>query len=279
MRKLLERTIESIGDRLVLLAPPGKLSPHFHRIVRDPAEHARRCRDVQLLRGGVYLRDGALRPQDLTSDGLHRTPEDEQSWHVLMVDGQGRLEACIWYLEHDNSVSLDDLRARTCPLALRAGTRDQFREAVETEIALARKEGIRYAESGGWAVSEESRLGTDGLVLALSAFSLGNISGGVRALSTATSRHCSTRILQRLGGSPLAHNGEAIPSYFDPKHRCDMDVLRFDSRRPDPKYLGLVRLLEKQLANVPVVVRAAAAPAHAVPMNQQRLAARPVAAA
>jgi len=281
MRKLLERTILSVDRRLVLLAPPGKLPSFFKRVEVDPAAHRRRVREMQALRGGVYLRDGAVQPQDLSADGLHQTPEDDQSWHVLMLNENQSLDSCIWYLEHENSVGLEDLRARHCPLALRSASRDTFRKAIETEIKLARQDGIKYAESGGWAVTERCRCSTEGLVLALAAFSLGNICGGVLALSTATSRHKSSEILRRMGGSLLSVDGEQIPSYFDPKYKCEMDLLRFDSRRPNRKYLGLVEMLRDKLAEVLVIARPAIAPVSELSriFNPTDLAIRPSVAA
>jgi hypothetical protein len=44
-----------------------------------------------------------------------------------------------------------------------------------------------------------------------------------------------------------------VPSYFDPKYNCEMELLRFDSRRPNVKYAGLIELLRDRLANVSVI--------------------------
>jgi hypothetical protein len=37
-----------------------------------------------------------------------------------------------------------------------------------------------------------------------------------------------------------------------------MELLRFDSRRPDAKYNGLIELLRRKLASVPVIANAPA---------------------
>jgi hypothetical protein len=72
-------------------------------------------------------------------------------------------------------------------------------------------------------------------------------------MTTATARHASATILRRLGGAPLEADGEMIPSYFDPRYKCQMELLRFDSRRPSGRYAALVDLLKDKLARVNVL--------------------------
>jgi len=253
MLTLLERSIASADGRLTLLAPPGPLSAFFRNVDIDASRHGKLFREMQRLRGEVYLRDGAIERHELSAAGLHQTPEDDNSWHLLMLDEEGRLNSCIWYLEHDNSTAIDALRARNCWLARAPESRDTFRRAVEAELRQARSESLRFAESGGWAVAEGSRCSTEGLLLALGAFAMGNVSGGVRALATATARHCSSTILRRLGGSLLGAGGQAISSYYDPKYKCDMELLRFDSRSPNARYAEWVDYLHSELADARVI--------------------------
>ena len=130
---------------------------------------------------------------------------------------------------------MEDLRVRHTPLARSAEWRDKLWKGVESELKRARSERLRYAEVGGWAVSERSRCTSEGLVLALAGYSLGRICGGCLGITTATVRHCSSSILRRLGGAPLAADGAPVPSYYDSRYGCEMEILRFDSRRPNPK--------------------------------------------
>ena len=254
MLTLLHRSIGSINNRLVLLAPPKASVPAaFENLEVDPARHEAFLRDAQRLRGRIYLRDGAVTPQQLSTGGLHQTPEDEESWHLLMTDKSGGLSACVWYMEHAPTVSIDRLRVRHCPLAHQPESRATLWKAVELELARARQDGLGYAEVGGWAVSEQSRCTSEGLVLALGGYSLGRMLGGALGMTTATVRHCSSTILRRLGGSRLMADGRTVPSYYDPKYKCEMELLRFDSRQPNPKYGGLVELLREKLADVLVV--------------------------
>jgi hypothetical protein len=258
--KLLERTIESLDHRLVLLAPRTSVPAFFKNVSTDSRRHLRLVREMQKLRGGIYLDDGALGREQLTSEGLHETVEDEKSWHLLMIDSRQRVTGCAWYLQHAPSVRVDDLRVRCCPLARIGEWRDHLWKGVESELGRARRERLHYAEVGGWAVSERSRCTSEGLVLALAGYSLGRIAGDCLGITTATVRHCSSSILRRLGGAPLDADGTPIPSYYDPRYKCEMEILRFDSRRPNPKFGGLIERLREKMATVQIVALPAALP-------------------
>jgi hypothetical protein len=254
--KLLERTISSLDQRLLLLAPPHSAVPtFFQRVQTDASRHRRLVREMQKLRGSIYLTDGALGRDELTKAGLHETAEDEHSWHLLMVDKDQHVTGCAWYLQHEGAVKVEDLRVRCCPLARMTEWRDRLWKGVESELTRAREDRLRYAEVGGWAVSPRSRCTSEGLVLALAGYSLGRICGDCLGITTATVRHCSSSILRRLGGKPLEVDGSPIPSYYDPRYKCEMEILRFDSRQPSAKFTGLIERLREKMANVEVLVR------------------------
>jgi hypothetical protein len=270
MLKLLERTIHSLDDRLVLLAPQAPVLNRFHNVETNAHRHRQLVREMQALRGSIYLSDGAIGRDQLSTEGLHETTEDQRSWHLLMLDKDRHVSGCAWYLEHDTDVRVEELRVRHTPLARTSGWREKLWAGVEAEITRARRAGLRYAEVGGWAVSPESRCTSEGLVLALAGYSLGRIRGGCLGITTATVRHCSSSILRRLGGAPLSVNREAVPRYYDPRYDCEMEILRFDSRRPNKKYAGLIELLEQKMANVHVIAQAAEEPV-AAPATQGAL--------
>jgi hypothetical protein len=262
MLRLLERNIASVDERLVLLAPPqAVVPPHFRNVTYDDAKHRELVREMQRLRGSVYLEEGNVRNDQLTDDGLHATPEDARSWHLLMRDRGGRVSACAWYMEHDNSATINSLRVRNCPLARVGDWSDRLREAVEAELAKARRDQLRYAEVGGWAVSRERRCTSEGLVLALAAYGLCRALGGALGITTANVKHSSSSILRRLGGAYLEAEGTAIPAYFDNHYNADIEILRFDSRHPAGKYSGLIDALRHKLSNVAVYAGSAAAQA------------------
>jgi hypothetical protein len=149
-------------------------------------------------------------------------------------------------------VSIQNLRVRTCPLARVDQWREPLIGALQSELAKARRNRLRYAEVGGWAVAKERRCTSEGLLLALGAYGLCRILGGALGLTTANVKHSSSSILRRLGGSYLEFQGQVIPSYFDSRYNADIELLRFDSRRPAPKYSGLIAKLQERLATVPV---------------------------
>jgi hypothetical protein len=44
-----------------------------------------------------------------------------------------------------------------------------------------------------------------------------------------------------------------VPSYYDPAYDCEMELLRFDSRRPNPKYAGVIERLRETMADICVI--------------------------
>jgi hypothetical protein len=58
--------------------------------------------------------------------------------------------------------------------------------------------------------------------------------------------------LRRLGAASLAWNGQILPTYYDLTYRCEMEVVAFDSRRPHPRFQGMVEQLKKELMLAPV---------------------------
>jgi hypothetical protein len=254
MLRLLERNITSVDDRMVLLAPPGaerQASQFSDNLVVDAALHEALLHDIQRLRGSIYLADGALRPHHL-NEGRHETPEDSRSWHLLALDSAGRPTGCIWYLQHPDMPDFEELRVRHAAIASTPHWASKVRAALTLDIDRARAEQVHFAEVGGWAVAKDSRL-TDCLTLVLGIYGLSQMCGGAFVAATATIRHGSSAILRRLGGSPLEGAGFKIPSYFDPAYDCEMEILRFDTRKPGSKFVRLVEALKTRMSRLPVV--------------------------
>ena len=128
-----------------------------------------------------------------------------------------------------------------------------LKRAVESEIALAKTRRLSFVEVGGWAVAEHVRNTAEPLRLGLVAYSLGRLMGGAVGLCTATRRHCSSSILRRIGGSCLEHEGTVIPTYYDPRYACEMDILRFHSWSPNPRYELWIEEIRKSLQRLTIV--------------------------
>ncbi len=178
MLSFLERQAALIDRRLVLLAPRSAYTAPFFNLEHSSERHSALLGEVQRLRGAIYVGDGAVRGDDLSSDGRHETAEDRNSWHFLMLTPGGKVSSCVWYLAHEGARRVEELRVRACPLGRDAAWHDTFRTAVEDELTRAGRDGLRFAEVGGWAVSRQSRCTSEGLLLALAAYSLGRLFGG-----------------------------------------------------------------------------------------------------
>jgi hypothetical protein len=254
MRRLIERSIASIEEQLVLVAPLERSCfDGFSNITSDTAHNRRLISEMQRLRGSIYLDEGNVKRCEVTSDGRHQTPEDDHSWHLLMTDANGHVRSCALYLLHENATSIQDLRVRHCPLVQSAESRRQVTHAIESEMHRARRAGLRFAELGGWAISKARRGSPEGLMMALATYALSRMLGGALGLTTANVAHSCSSILRRLGGSYLEFEAAPIPSYFDRRYNTDVDLLRFDSRSPSPKYAELIDMVVGKLADVSVV--------------------------
>jgi hypothetical protein len=211
--------------------------------------------EMQRMRGLVYLRDGAIRIDELASDGRHKMAVDERSWHVLTLDGGGRVSGCLRYLEERQASRFDELWIQHSALARCPVWGRKFRHAVEREMTRAWQKGIGFGEVGGWAVAEERRLTSDPLRMVLGTCGLFRLLGGCAGLATATVRHGSAAILRRIGLTPLTDDGVELPSYYDPRYQCEMEALRFDSDFPSPKYAQAIDELSCWMELAPVICR------------------------
>jgi hypothetical protein len=237
-----------------LLAPSASEIPAvFYNRHQNEGLHLRLLREMQKLRGGVYLRDGAIEAHQLTRDGRHCVAADASSWHVLTTDSDNRVLGCARYLPYPNTVGFVDLGIRTCPLAQHDHWSGKFRSGVETQISIARRDKLACVEVGGWALSEDVRASMEAMRVALSSYALAELLGGCIGFTTATTRHASSSILRRLGGKPLNVNGLEIPSYFDPHYNCEMELLCFDSRQLNPRYKAWAEDLQSDLMSAPVI--------------------------
>jgi len=230
------------------------ISGQFLNVEVDSRRHHELFAEMQRFRGSVYLSDGAIRPADLT-DGRHKVCIDEHSWHVLSIDSSGRICACLRYLEERTASGFDDLWVRHAALSQCPKFGNRFRGAVETEMERARQMQIGFGEVGGWAVAESHRGTLEPLRIILATYGLLQLRGGCTGIATATFRHSSATILRRIGLNSLSWDGAELPPYYDPKYRCDMEVLHFDSRFPNQKYRDSVSELSHALAASPVICR------------------------
>ena len=247
-------------EQFVILPPANFAAPRiFRNVETDARHHEELVAEMQRLRGSAYLRDGAIQPADLTSDGRHRLAIDQHGWHVLALDSDRRVCGCLRYLEEKKVTRFEDLSVQQSALARCPQWGRLFRRAVQTEMGRARQKRFGFGEVGGWAVAENRRWTTDPLRMVLAACALFRVLGGCVGLATATVRHGSSAILRRIGLGPLVIDGVELPAYYDPQYRCQMEALRFDSDFPNPRYAAAICELSTQLETVPVICHGHAA--------------------
>ncbi len=237
---------------LVLLAPTAAVPPHFANVKPDSHRYQALMHEMQELRGSVYLKMRAIR-EDQLSGGRHRQRVDEESWHLLVLNDQGRVRGCVRYREYSNQADFSQLGVAKSALAKCSQWGNHLRSSVEGELFLSRQLGLSYIEVGGWALHEDARMTTEALRMALIPYCLSQVLGGGIGISTATQQNGSASILRKIGGLPLTHAARELPSYHDPQYNSQMEVLRFYSWAPNPRYTGLIADLKRQLRTIPVV--------------------------
>jgi hypothetical protein len=238
----------------IVLAPAGAGVPNsFRRVEKDPAIHTILLSALQRLRGRVYLEDGAINRSDLTFDGRFIQPIDNFAWHLVRLNEAGEVCGCARYMAHPGPLCFDDMGVSRTPLSRSWEWGRRLRAAIESEIELAASRRVDYVEVGGWALAPEVRCTVEALRIALGMFSMARLLGGCIGVTTATRRHCSASILRRIGGHALTSHGDEIPRYFDPRFDCEMEILRFDSAKPNPRFETWIDELKGYLSGIPVV--------------------------
>jgi hypothetical protein len=212
---------------------------------------------MQRLRGRIYLQDGAIQPWEISDDLRHRMEIDERSWHLLVTDEHARISGCARFRTYENTAPLEMLGVRSSALARHPEWAGRLRTGIEARLEEARQRSIGFAEVGGWAIAENRRHTRDALRVALAIYGLAQLLGGFIGLTTATIRHCSAQILRKIGGTGLESDGAALPPYYDPQYRCEMQLLRFDSMAPPARYHAWLDQIRAELEEAPVVCRSA----------------------
>ena len=243
-------------QRLLLLAPSSLTEDaNFGSCqIIDKSQYNFLLSEAQRLRARVYLQDGAIDPGEILRDGRLIHTHDEDSWQLLVINWNGEVAGCARYIPHKEEVSFSELAIAKSALASSHPWGRRLRRAVEAERAKARRRGINFAEVGGWALAEELRYSMAALEIFVNICALARLFGGAVAVTTATFRHHSSSILRKLGGHGLVtKEGIELPSYYDPKYKCEMEILRFDTDSPNPRYLDRIKYCQQKLATVPAI--------------------------
>ena len=250
---MVPKPFDARARSFLLLAPSRRAVPSGYEMVdTDPRRHQRLMAEMQRLRGRIYLEDGAIAPDQL-SGSRHQLEVDEGSWHLLIVDQHERVCGCARYREYPNTASYNRLTVARSALARCRDHGHRLKKSVNAELELARRLDLPYVELGGWALDISIRGTSDALRMAMSTYALSQSLGGGVGVSTVTQRHSSSSILRRLGGRVFEWDGAELPPYYDPEYRCGMEVLKFYSWSPNPRYEDWVVGMKSALRRTPVV--------------------------
>lgn len=246
---------EARSRRLILLAPCSARVPFpFRRPDSDRNRYRSLLYEMQRLRAEVYVQDGAIRRSSLV-DGRHQSDRDSLSWHLLVLNAQDRICGCARYYEHPRTLMYSELTPAHCALARSADWSIPLRSALKAELAFSRDMDLPCVELGGWALAPEIRGTTEALRMALGTYAFWQMLGNAVCLSTATLRNCASSILRRIGGHSLTHEGIELPSYYDPQYNCGMELLKFYSWAPNPRYAIWIDRMKEELSQISVISR------------------------
>jgi hypothetical protein len=264
----------SSAERGSLLLAPSYVTPGaFANVLADTAGYRTRLAEAQRLRGKIAVQENAIPASELLPDGRHVQPADRDSWHLLTLDASGRVAACMRYHAHPSGATFEDLSISHSTLAQSEDWGPQLRGAVEADLRNARRRGWSYVELGGWVISEAMRCTTEALRMIASAYAFAQLCGGAMGVTTASTRRCSAAILKRIGGQRLRSRGVELPSFYDQHYRCHMEVLRFDSSRPNPRYRHWMDACRSRLQSIRVICQetADAGAAEALEFNPEAI--------
>jgi hypothetical protein len=247
-------TYVSRPRQFVLLAPNDSDVSAFRDVAVDPYRHSELLAEAQRLRGKVYLDIGALDASQLSEDGRHVHAVDTQSWHLMTLDGDGHVVACLRYLVHRSGVPFSELTIARSAVSKSAKWGQWLRRAVENQLRQARRRGCFYIEMGGWAITEALRCTTEALRMIVTAFALAESWGGALGITNANSQGCSASILRRIGGQRLTVDGVELPPYKEIEYGSfETEVLSFDSSKLNPRYKKWTEEYRTRLPNIPVI--------------------------
>jgi hypothetical protein len=247
--------LNTVFRKLLLLAPAGARIPESlnqNKVSCNSKRHEDYLNEVQRLRGRIYLQDGAIHESQLAG-GCHVAESDRASWHLLVLDREGKTCGCVRYRDHGGPVAFAELTAAHSSLASCPEWGGRMRAAVEDELLLSEALALPFVEIGGWALDAGIRGTVEALRMVLGAYAFSREFGGAVGLATATVRHSSASILRRIGGQPLEHGGETVPAYSDRQYDCQMELLRFHSWALNPRYDMWIEQMADEIREVAVI--------------------------
>src|SRR5262245_29480124 len=242
-------TLQSLGLDLSVVPPliTACDDPVDGETFSSFVEHAAAISEIQRFRARVYVAHGALPASALDGRGRHFQWFDFENHHLCLRNGAGQIRGCLRLRLHNRGVKLHDLRIHELIRRLPMPLAETCNRAVVALLERSCSEGLRFGDVGGWAVDEELRQSRVSVLLPVACWVVYPILHHVLAVASATTRHQSSEILKRIGGFALRYGSEELPQFVDDFHGCEMELLGFDSRSPQPRYERTVADLKAYL--------------------------------
>ncbi len=247
-----------MGDKLILIAPRGEM-PSFGSIVVDPNRWNTLRKKASRLRANEYLKDEAIRDEDIDSDGCFTLPIDDSSWHLLILNDEDEAMATMRLTDQP----LDPGKRKGWIPHIHDSFKRVSKQSVLPHLVLERslavmdlKTGIdrnKFMIVGGWAANSELGSGQAGAEIALTVWAFIRFTNAAGALCMATERHDAFNQLSRIGCRPLKTVGPDT-LYFDPSYGCRVGILCGTVYEEFLPYQRIVNRLERRIGRSEVVV-------------------------
>jgi len=251
-----------VGSRILFLAPAGS-KPAFGATNTDSNRWRSLLAKACHVRGETYLKDGAIKTEDLDSNGGFSIPLDHSSWHMALMDDEERISATLRL----TSLPIDSKKRKGSLPHVGESIRRSATDPLSSRLALERylsgmgltfgSERATFLVVGGWATSPTLALPGAGAELALAAWAYARMSQAAGAICVASERHDAHGQLVRTGAVPiLAVNSKEM--YYDPAYSCHVGILGFRVFQERRALRRAVDQLTERINDSEVVINSAA---------------------
>lgn len=229
---------------LSLIAPHAGALPIIAPTL-TAGEYEQTIADIQRFRGRIYVQDEAIPASALDGSGRHYNKLDYSSYHIVARTHEGAITgvmrvplyvsgAAVWFMQLYHVLE----RMEPGPKALYSSAIQQFIDQSATTYPF-------IVEPGGWAVDRQISEKLTGTTLVAATWAFCQLIGGAVAVATATVKHNSAALLKMMGGINCLE-GTSNARFYDPFHRCELEIVYFRSDRVNPRFAAMVEEIKGQ---------------------------------
>lgn len=241
--------------RIELIAPmTGSSAAFSQNVIYDESAFRRRISQVRRLRSEVYsIYERKFRStSELT--GEYVTPQDDWSWQIAFVGKDDDVDACVDIRVFEQRPAKHLSRIDMVIDRMDPTIRSKYQAAVESFWQCGLRSFPFLGEVGGWAIRNPEHNSALGIIGILGAYGFFEALGDAYVLGAASTLFGAFKVLQRLGGTFLRHDGEELGPALDGHYGCEMAILCFDhTRLRNSRYDTDVTRLADMLRHCPVI--------------------------